>query len=173
MESAMDEIEVLGIPVPDAGPLFFAALVVHVAAGLTCVACGAVAALSRKGSHRHVRFARIYLWGLAVVWVSMAVLSVIRWSHNAHLFTIGTLALTAALVGYLNRRRKPYLHITGMGLSYIALLTGFYIDNGAHLPLWDQLPRWTYWTLPSLIGIPFIVRAIGRRRPAKKGYRSA
>ncbi|GAA3621698.1 hypothetical protein GCM10022419_129220 [Nonomuraea rosea] len=164
----MDEIDVLGIPVPDAGPFFLAVLAVHVAAGLACVACGMVAALSRKGGSRHVRYARVYLWGLGVVWASMAVLAVIRWSHNAHLFAIGTLALTAALVGYLNRRRAPYLHITGMSLSYIALLTGFYIDNGAHLPLWDQLPRWTYWTLPSLIGIPLIVRAIGRRRPAKK-----
>ncbi|MFC4119807.1 DUF2306 domain-containing protein [Nonomuraea zeae] len=164
----MDEIDVLGIPVPNAGPLFFTALAVHVAAGLTCVACGAVAALSRKGGPVHVRFARVYPWGLGVVWASMAVLSVIRWSHNAHLFAIGTLALTAALAGYLNRRRQPYLHITGMGLSYIALLTGFYIDNGPHLPLWEQLPRWIHWAAPSLIGVPLIVRAIGRRRrPAK------
>ncbi|WP_327090358.1 hypothetical protein OIE66_06960 [Nonomuraea sp. NBC_01738] len=164
----MDEIDVLGIPVPDAGPVFFIALAVHVAAGLTCVACGAVATLSRKGGHRHVRYARIYLWGLGVVWVSMAALSAIRWRENAHLFAIGTLALTAAVIGYLNRRRKPYLHIIGMGSSYIALLTGFYIDNGAHLPLWNQLPAWAYWTLPSAIGLPLIVRAVGRRRPGSK-----
>lgn len=164
----MDEIDVLGIPIPDAGPLFFAALVIHIVAGLTCVVCGAVAALAAKGSPRHTRFARVYLCGLGVVWASMAILSMIRWRENAHLFAVGSLAFAAALLGYLNRRRQPYLHIAGMGLSYIALLTGFYIDNGPHLPLWDGLPTWAYWVLPSLVGVPLIVRAIRRRLPAKQ-----
>jgi hypothetical protein len=39
-----------------------------------------------------------------------------------------------------------------MGGSYIALLTGFYVDNGPNLPLWDHLPHWTYWTLPATEG---------------------
>ncbi|MFI7702015.1 hypothetical protein [Nonomuraea sp. NPDC049480] len=163
----MDEIDVLGIPVPDAGLLFFAALAVHVTAGLTCVGCGAVAALARKGRARHLRFGRIYLWGLVVVWVSMAVLSVIRWRENAHLFAVGTLALAVALVGYTLRRRRPYLHIAGMGASYIALLTGFYLDNGPHLPLWERLPGWSHGVLPSLVGLPLSARAIWRRRPAR------
>jgi hypothetical protein len=165
MEVVMDEIDVLGIPVPDAGPLFFAALAVHVVSGLACVSCGAVAALSRKGGLRHVRFARVYLWGLGVLWASMTVLSVIRWRENAHLFVIGSVAFASALVGHLNRRRRPYLHIAGMGLSYVALLTGFYVDNGPHLPLWDRLPTWAFWVLPGSIGIPLIIRAIRRRLP--------
>ena len=49
-----------------------------------------------------------------------------------------------------------------MGGSYIALLTGFYVDNGRFLPLWDRLPHIAYWLLPSLIGVPLIWRALRR-----------
>lgn len=160
----MVDIDVLGIAVPNAGPVFLVALAVHVAAGLTCAACGA----SRKGGVRHIGFGRIYLWGLVVVFASMAVMSAIRWRENADLFAIGSLAFTLALVGYANRRGRPYLHIAGMGLSYIALLTGFYLDNGQNLPLWNRLPAWSSWVLPSLVGLPLIARAIQRRPPAPK-----
>jgi hypothetical protein len=59
-----------------------------------------------------------------------------------------------------------------MGGSYIALLTGFYVDNGPFLPLWDRLPHLTYWLLPSLIGIPLIWLALRRfqRRPASPWF---
>ncbi|MEU8363814.1 hypothetical protein AB0C27_48125 [Nonomuraea sp. NPDC048882] len=160
----MDEIEIAGIPVPNAGPFFLAVLAVHVAAGLVSVFCGAGAALSRKGAARHRCFGRLYLWCLGVMFASMAVMSAIRWSHNAHLFAIGLVAAALALTGHLNRRRRqPYLHIAGMGGSYIVLLTGFYVDNGRHLPGWDRLPAWAWWIAPSLVGLPVIVRSIRRR----------
>ena len=43
-----------------------------------------------------------------------------------------------------------------MGLSYILLLTAFYVDNGHSLPLWRDLPPITYWLIPGAIGIPLI-----------------
>jgi len=49
-----------------------------------------------------------------------------------------------------------------MGGSYIALLTGFYVDTGAFLPLWSRLPHLTYWLLPSLVGVPLIRVALRR-----------
>ena len=49
-----------------------------------------------------------------------------------------------------------------MSSSYVLLLTAFYVDNGKQLPLWRQLPIWTYWTLPALIGAPIIVWALLR-----------
>ncbi|WP_169988054.1 hypothetical protein [Microbispora sp. H10836] len=91
-------------------------------------------------------------------------MSAIRWRENVHLFVIGTLGFTAALTGYANRRHRPDLHILAMGASYVLLLTGFYIDNGPNLPLWDRLPTVAYWLLPALIGFPLIARAIARRR---------
>jgi hypothetical protein len=40
------------------------------------------------------------------------------------------------------------LHITGMGTSYILLLTAFYVDNGKSLPLWRDLSSVAYWLTP-------------------------
>jgi hypothetical protein len=51
---------------------------------------------------------------------------------------------------------------SGMGLSYILLLTAFYVDNGKNLPLWNKLPQIAFWGLPAAAGIPFIVRALLR-----------
>jgi hypothetical protein len=77
-------------------------------------------------------------------------------------------AFSAALLGRGARRRRwrtPIdLHIVGMGVSYVAMLTAFYVDNGKNLPIWRDLPDMTYWLLPSVIGIPLIVRAL-RRHP--------
>jgi hypothetical protein len=53
-----------------------------------------------------------------------------------------------------------------MGLSYVAMLTAFYVDNGPHLPLWDRLPNLAFWLLPSAIGIPIIARALHQARVA-------
>ncbi|GAA3561262.1 hypothetical protein GCM10022419_047390 [Nonomuraea rosea] len=167
----MNGIDVGGVRVPEAGPLFLAVLAIRVVARLTYVTCGAVAALPDKGGVRHRRFGLIYLGALSVVFASMTVLSTAHWSRNAYLFVIGTLAFALALAGYLCGRPRSCLHIAGLGGSYLALITAFYVDNGPHLPGWDRLPTWMLWTLPSLIGLPMIARAIGRRLSAK-GARS-
>jgi hypothetical protein len=49
-----------------------------------------------------------------------------------------------------------------MAGSYVALLTGFYVDNGPRLPLWDRLPHLAYWLLPAAVGIPLTWRALRR-----------
>lgn len=161
-------MDILGIPIPDAGPVFLTTLAIHVPAGLACVISGAAAALTRKGGAAHQRFGRMYVWGLAVVFGTMTVMSVIRWRENAHLFLIGVAAFTAGCVGYLDRhmRLSDRVHIMCMGVSYVALLTAFYVDNGPHLPLWDRLPTWALWLLPSLVGLLIISRAIKARRRA-------
>jgi hypothetical protein len=95
----------------------------------------------------------------------MTVMAALRWREDRHLFFIGLVALAAGLTGYLNRRRHraDTWHIAGMGLSYVALLIAFYVDNGPNLPIWSLLPHWTYWILPSAAGLPLIVHAIRRR----------
>jgi hypothetical protein len=158
----MDEI--LGLPIPDAGPVFAVALVVHVACGLTGVVGGALAATARKRPGRHPRAGRVYLWAIGGVFVTAAVMAAIRWREDAHLFAIAMLAFGAALYGYRARRRhRPgwsVRHGIGMGGSYIALLTGFYVDNGPFLPLWNRLPTIAYWLLPAIVGAPLIWRAL-------------
>lgn len=52
--------------------------------------------------------------------------------------------------------------LVGMGISYVVLLTAFYVDNGKNLPLWRDLPSIVFWLLPAAIGVPFVVRALWR-----------
>ena len=160
---------ILGDQVGSTAPAFLAFLAVHVLAGLTAVATGAAAALVRKGSPRHIRAGRWYYRAITVVFATATVLAAMRWRQDYYLFLIGAVAFTAATAGYLHRRRhRPgdTGHIAGMGTSYVAMLTAFYVDNGPHLPLWDRLPVWAFWLLPSAIGAPVIARAVIRARRA-------
>ncbi len=160
--------QVFGLPVPDEGALFDAALAVHIAAGLTCVLTGTLAATAPKRPGRHTLSGRVFFWSLAVVFASSTTMAGLRLVEDWHLLVIGTLAFGAGCLGYLaGRRRRPgwmRVHIPAMGGAYIALFTGFYVDNGPHLPVWDRLPGLAYWLLPSLVGVPLILRALARRR---------
>jgi hypothetical protein len=150
--------------------VFLAFLAVHVLAGLTAVATGAAAALARKGSPRHVRAGRGFYRALTVVVATAAVLAAMRWRQDYYLLIIGAVALAAATAGYQHRRRRrpgDTGHIAGMGTAYVAMLTAFYVDNGPHLPLWDHLPPFAFWVLPSAIGAPVITRAIWHAKQAE------
>jgi peptidoglycan/LPS O-acetylase OafA/YrhL len=151
---------------PGAGTGFRVALGIHIAAGLTCVVSGAIAATARKRPGRHPRAGRIYLWGLSAVVVSATAMAVLRWPRDVHLLAIAIVAGALAVIGWRARRRRwrrwVRWHATGVGGSYIALLTGFYVDNGPRLPLWDRLPTWAFWVLPTLIGAPLITLALRR-----------
>jgi hypothetical protein len=161
-------VVVLGIPIPSSAPLFLSIVAIHVVAGLICTVAGIVAMLTPKRSGRHPSAGTIYYWSLAVVFLTMAALSILRWPHNTHLFVLGILSFIAGTIGRTARRRLwrggLRLHITGMTVSYILLLTAFYVDNGPHLPLWRSLPALAYWLLPSLVGLPLMVWAL-RRHP--------
>ena len=160
--------DIAGLPVPAAGPVFAVALAVHVVSGLTAVAAGALAATARKRAGRHPRAGQVYLWSLGVVVATAAVMASIRWREDAHLLVIAVIASGLAGYGYRARRRhRPgWLprHAIGLGGSYIALLTGFFVDNGQFLPLWDRLPHLAYWLLPGVVGGPLIWLAVRRFR---------
>jgi hypothetical protein len=53
-------------------------------------------------------------------------------------------------------------HGASMAGSYVALLTGFYVDNGPQLPVWDRLPHVAYWLLPAVVAVPLTWRALVR-----------
>ena len=157
-------ITVGGIPIPSDAPLFLGVLAIHVIAGLVCVITGAIAMLSPKAAGRHPRFGTSYYWSLSVVFVTMAVLSAMRWAHDYHLFILGTLSFAAAFIGRqaAPSRATPRIrvHVIGMGLSYIFLLTAFYVDNGKNLPLWRLLPPLAYWLVPLAVGAAIIARVL-------------
>lgn len=155
-----------GVPVPSVDPAFLAVVRFHIIIGITCVVAGIAAMLSNKRRRRHSTFGTIYYWCLALVVASATGLSVVRWTENYHLFFLGALSLIAATIARTALRQrwrhwaKP--HITGMGLSYILMLTAFYVDNGKNLPLWRELPQWAFWVLPAAIGLPVMVHRLLR-----------
>jgi len=77
----------------------------------------------------------------------------------------------AGSIGRLARRQRwqgwARWHITGMGLSYILLLTAFYVDNGKSLPLWRDLPTIAFWLLPAAVGVPVLLHALLRHPLAR------
>ncbi|MGA7490076.1 MAG: hypothetical protein WBW74_24400 [Xanthobacteraceae bacterium] len=164
---------VFGIEIPSTDPVFIGMIVgVHIPLGLACVVAGAVAMLSEKRTGRHPVAGRIYYWCLLGLFASATSLSVMRWAENSHLFVLGALSFTSAWFGRRAlRHRWSYwvrLHIAGMGLSYILMLIAFYVDNGKQLPVWKDLPHFTYWLAPLAVGMPFLVWALVRHPMARK-----
>jgi hypothetical protein len=157
-------IIVAGIQIPSSNPAFLAIVGVHVLLGLACTITGIIAMLSAKRPGRHPLFGSIYFWCLSGAFVTACALAAVRWAEDYPLFILGTLAFGAAYLGRRARRKRwnnwALLHITGMGTSYILLLTAFYVDNGKNLPLWRDFPPIAYWLVPAAVGIPLIVRAL-------------
>jgi hypothetical protein len=153
---------VLGTEVGSTAPVFLAFLAIHV--------LGAIAALARKGSPRHIFAGRWYYRAITVVFITATTLAAPRWRQDYHLFILGAAAFTAVTISYQRRRRhRPgdTGHIAGIGAAYILMPTAFYVDNGPHLPLWDHLPTLAFWLLPSAIGAPITARAIVRARGSR------
>ena len=97
--------EIFGLPIPDAGPIFAAALALHILSGLTAVIAGALAATARKQPGRHPRTGRVYLWALGGIFTTATIMAAIRWHEDAHLFAIAVIAFSLGLYGYRARRR--------------------------------------------------------------------
>lgn len=162
-----------GIEVPSVDPLFLAIVfAIHIPLGLLCVVSGAAAMLLPKGRGRHSSAGTIYYQGQLALFISATVLAIMRWAENYHLFVLGLLAFVAAWLGRAAlRRRWPHwtrLHIASMGSSYVLMLIAFYVDNGKQLPLWRDLPHFTYWLLPLAIGLPLIIHAMLRHPVAQR-----
>lgn len=161
-----DTTIVFGVPVPSVDPVFLAMVRLHIIVGIACVAVGIAAMLSHKRRGRHSTFGTIYFWCLALVVASATGLAVVRWAENSHLFFLGALSMIAATVARTALRQRwsnwVRFHISGMSLSYILMLTAFYVDNGKNLPLWRELPQWAFWVLPAAIGLPVLLYAFLR-----------
>lgn len=161
MENTTD---LFGIPVPSTDKIFLTFVVLHILISLVSVVSGLVAMLMRKGSGKHNTYGKIYFWSMISAFVTVVILSVMRWPHNTHLLLIGCLAVAFTFTGYRHAKAKSKnwtrLHTICMGSSYILLLTGFYVDNGKHLPFWNQFPDLFFYMFPSMAGIPIILYAL-------------
>ena len=140
----------------------------HVVAGLAAVVAGALAMLVTKGGLRHRRAGMTYLIAVTILMLTGSVLAVEGFAARRHLLFLGIATFALAAVGYAMRLRRPRqwkaYHLLAMGMSYIVMLTAFYVDNGPRLPLWWRLPNWMLWLLPSLVGFVPLLRAWRRHR---------
>ena len=167
---------VFGVPVPSVDPFFLAVVRFHILVGIICVVAGVAALLSQKCRGRHSAFGTIYYWCLSVLVVSATGLSLVRWTENYHLFFLGALSFIVATIARAALRQswrsRLRVHLASMGLSYILMLTAFYVDNGKNLPLWRELPQWAFWVLPAAVGVPIIMYVMLRhsltRQPAAR-----
>lgn len=159
-----------GVEPSDPRPLFVAALVGHVLAGLTATVAGAWAASVRKRPGRHPRAGRTYLAALAVVAVTAAIM-VLMLRHKWHLLALAVVAAGLAGLGLAARRYRWHgwlaWHGAAMPGSYVAMLTAFYVDNGPGLPGWDRLPAAAFWILPAAVGLPLTVWALVRNHAVR------
>ena len=80
---------ILGDQVGSTAPAFLAILAVHVIAGLAAVIAGAIAALARKGSPRHIRAGRWYYRAITTVFATATALAAMRWTQDWYLFILG------------------------------------------------------------------------------------
>ena len=160
----------------DGFPLsFFLPLVVHALAALTTGVTGVITFSRPKRSVRHPTWGVRYLWAYTVVFLTAIILSVQHLPTDAYLVVLATLGYGFALSGYAARRfrQEPIVrrvvgkqwviaHIVGMIGSYVVLWTAFYVDNAHLIPGLKELPTLTFWVLPSLIALPFLVVSLSR-----------
>jgi hypothetical protein len=124
-----------------------------------------------KGPGRHPTTGTFYVRSLCVLVLSATALSVVRWPEDSPLLVLGVLSLVAAFIGRAARRycwpNGTRWHVIGMSVSYILLITAFYVDNGKFLPVWNQVPPLWLWVLPAIVGIPLVVIALSRHASAR------
>jgi hypothetical protein len=163
----------------DGFPLsFFLPLVVHALAALTTGVTGVITFSRPKRSVRHPQWGGRYLWAYTVVFLTAIILSVQHWPTDAYLVVLATIGYGFALGGYAARRfrQEPMVkrvvgtqwisaHIVGMIGSYVVLWTAFYVDNAHLFPGLKELPTFTFWVLPTLIALPFLVVSLSRFAP--------
>jgi len=161
------------IHIPSDNPFFLAIISIHIIAAFICVLSGVIAMFANKQPGIHPKAGSIYFWSLLIVFVTVTVIAIGRWKEDYYLFLLGLISFGLAFIGRIARKKLwqkwSILHISCMGLSYIILITAFYVDNGKFLPIWENFPSLVYWVLPSLIGVPIIIRTLFRH-PLSKDY---
>lgn len=154
-------INIDGIIIPDNSPLFLTLIAIHVLAALVCIVAALFAIFTKKTDKLHPKFGTIYFWSMLIVFITSIAVSVIRWPLDNHLLALGSLSFGFAFTGRMAQRNKwkyrMRWHLICMTMSFIILLTAFYVDNGKNLPLWKLLPELFYWIIPGAIGIPIMI----------------
>lgn len=164
--------DLLGIPLPSSEPTFVAVVIVHIVLSLVAVVSGTAAMLTDKSLQRHAKFGRFYYWSILLAFLTVVVLSIRRWPNNNHLLLIGIVTTALVVFGRKFAKTKTNnwtrLHTICMGASFILLMTGFYVDNGHHLPFWNRFPQWFFWIFPAIIGVPILLYVLKTHRLTRR-----
>jgi predicted membrane protein DUF2306 len=155
-----------GFEIPSDDLIFLVILSIHVLAGISCAFVGLLAMLADKKRGRHTKCGKIYNVSIWIVFLTAVIISTIRFKEDFHLLILGSVAFFSAFIARWAVKKKwgkwSIVHITGMGTSYIFLLTAFYVDNGKFLPIWKNFSPVVYWLLPAVVGVPIIARTLLR-----------
>ena len=161
METSTD---LFGIPVPSTDKVFIAFVVTHIFISLVCVCSGVFSMFTEKGGRRHSNWGRIYFWSMLSAFVTVVILSVMRWPHNIHLLSIGSFAFVLTYSGRVLAKSQPKnwtsWHTICIGMSYVSLLTVFYVENGKNITFLRLFPQWFFWFFPAVVGIPIILKVL-------------
>ncbi len=137
---AATQRRIIGFDLPSNSPLFLSVLSFHILFGIACAILGIAAMLSWKRRGKRPNFGTAYYSRVLRFSSRRAtILAAMRWAEDYHLFILGALSFLAASVGRMAQRQlwRKWVdfHVIGMGLSYILMLTAFYVDNGRNLPV--------------------------------------
>src|SRR5690348_2034908 len=94
-----EQTDLFGILIPSTNPVFLTFVVIHILIALVCVVSGLLAMLTQKRNPKHPYFGKIYYWSMILAFISVTILSIMRWPDNVHLLSIGTFALIFVCVG--------------------------------------------------------------------------
>jgi hypothetical protein len=162
-----------GLHIPSDNPVFLTILAVHIVSAFVCLIAGIVAMFAKKQHGIHPKAGTVYYWSLLAVFITVTIIAIGRWAQDYYLFILGLISFGSAFMARLAVRNKwqkwSIIHITGMGFSYIILITSFYVDNGKFLPIWKDFSPIVYWLFPSVIGVPIIIRTL-LRHPLSRNY---
>ena len=124
---------------------------IHVAAGLSGLALGAVGMWSSKELRLHPRLGDCYFVATSVACISAGLIAISEWSRLWHFlpFAAGTYAF--AIVGYVAAKRRKgrwlLIHVVGLTSSYCGLAMGFLVGRFGIVQI-----------APSLAQFPLFVR---------------
>jgi hypothetical protein len=135
-------------------------LALHIAAGSIGLLLLPVIIIGAKGTPRHRRLGRGFLWCLRAVAATAAGLAIIDFARLWWFLLIATFSLALGEVGSRGWRRQPFgpavsQHLAGMGGAAIAFVTAVLVVNFGMLSV-------AAWIAPTLIGSPIIAIVTAR-----------
>lgn len=111
-------------------------MLVHIAAGLVCLCVAPIAMLAKpKGGAFHRTYGRLFLWGIATLAATAALLLVFRW--NPFFFALSVLSFYLSFSGWrVLQRKRPERGERARWLDWVAALAA--VITGLLSLYWSQ-----------------------------------